>query len=491
MKTLIRKILMTSFLGCFSIGIGQSQLELPSQIPVAKTFSENQENHLISYAYQAEAPTLKGKTLVYRQGREIYTIDRNFDLRYGEVIILSNDGETIVYLNNAVDYYQDDTKNVSIYRAGKLVQEFDELEFTGCDTHEFVNADSLINSAPCNLFYYNKNIFEYENPKGRNRKLKLDSNGNRVLKEGLDEKELFLYKNYVISHHDTLYLTDKRKMVTLYDLNNLKIIGQKRFEEIYPQIKDKQREESQISYLEYTYNPVFNLTNQLTGNKLADIIGEISNAQIILNNDARNKEFKLYRIELGGYLNKSGLFEMEVFHCDEELNREEITEYIKNSKFNKDFIPKELEKIYLEPDVLYFRNPIDSLAKMELVQFKEQKKIDYENNQLLDSINNIYIPKDLKDSFIQLDKILYQKDQEKIKQVGTEHLHFSLGLWIRNNWGLWGGSRLEKYFRDRKPSIHPDDISAEILYQYQQWLNGNKNIAQEWEKANPVIKRTK
>lgn len=40
--------------------------------------------------------------------------------------------------------------------------------------------------------------------------------------------------------------------------------------------------------------------------------------------------------------------------------------------------------------------------------------------------------------------------------------HFGLGMWIRNNWGLWGESRLVFYFN----SIciyHPDDMSTIIL----------------------------
>lgn len=36
---------------------------------------------------------------------------------------------------------------------------------------------------------------------------------------------------------------------------------------------------------------------------------------------------------------------------------------------------------------------------------------------------------------------------------------------MRNNLGLWGGSRLERYFVERKV-YHPDDMSGEILKAY-------------------------
>jgi Domain of unknown function (DUF6794) len=43
-------------------------------------------------------------------------------------------------------------------------------------------------------------------------------------------------------------------------------------------------------------------------------------------------------------------------------------------------------------------------------------------------------------------------------------LHFSLGMWIRNNLGLWqGNDALMQAIRDRDPTIHPDDVSIMII----------------------------
>ena len=91
-----------------------------------------------------------------------------------------------------------------------------------------------------------------------------------------------------------------------------------------------------------------------------------------------------------------------------------------------------------------------------------------------DPLNDIYIPKDLKDCFLQLDNLLSAGDKEQIKNLKdrseTIRYHFNLGLWIRNNWGLWRDSRLQKYFMDRK-IFHPDDMSSLILENYYDWLN--------------------
>ena len=61
--------------------------------------------------------------------------------------------------------------------------------------------------------------------------------------------------------------------------------------------------------------------------------------------------------------------------------------------------------------------------------------------------------------------------------------HLGLGMWMRNNWGLWGGSRLQKYFRE-KGIGDPEEMSSVILFLYWDWLHGNKEISKEWEK-NP------
>ena len=40
--------------------------------------------------------------------------------------------------------------------------------------------------------------------------------------------------------------------------------------------------------------------------------------------------------------------------------------------------------------------------------------------------------------------------------------HMGLGLWLRNNWGLWHESRLARYF-DQLGIYHADDMSGLIL----------------------------
>ena len=131
----------------------------------------------------------------------------------------------------------------------------------------------------------------------------------------------------------------------------------------------------------------------------------------------------------------------------------------------------------------YLNNQEIDLEKQN-ERFTERRKIrkeeqdkrarEYQLRIEMDSINGVYIPKDIEDCCVQLDKILSDKDKEYIKGLpkkdDTIDLHFSLGMWIRNNWGLWGGSRLQIYFLKKRIN-HPDDMSGKILEAYYDWLN--------------------
>lgn len=89
------------------------------------------------------------------------------------------------------------------------------------------------------------------------------------------------------------------------------------------------------------------------------------------------------------------------------------------------------------------------------------------------SKTKIYIPKDLDDCFVELKKMLHPKFVEKYKsgEIESVDLHFGLGLWMRNNWGLWAGQRLAKYFNNLG-LFHPDDMSSLILTNFKLHLNG-------------------
>ena len=99
----------------------------------------------------------------------------------------------------------------------------------------------------------------------------------------------------------------------------------------------------------------------------------------------------------------------------------------------------------------------------------EEEKIKYTT----DSLNGVYIPKDLEDCFKQIDSFWADSTKTEIKQWTEEEFcrraHFGFGMWMRNNWGLWRGSRLSKCFNEMG-IFHPDDMSGIILTSYHRYL---------------------
>lgn len=98
-------------------------------------------------------------------------------------------------------------------------------------------------------------------------------------------------------------------------------------------------------------------------------------------------------------------------------------------------------------------------------------------DQQVDSSATVYIPVDLPDCMLQLDTILTLENKELIRSLEEKDFlsraHLSLGMWLRNNWGLWGDSRLATYFEEQGIH-HPDDMSGVILRCYYHYVKGEK-----------------
>lgn len=77
-----------------------------------------------------------------------------------------------------------------------------------------------------------------------------------------------------------------------------------------------------------------------------------------------------------------------------------------------------------------------------------------------------YKPKNLDETIIQLDRVFHDTIKAQIYDMSENEFlsnsHMSTGMWIRNNWGLWKGKELAKYF-NKLEIYHPDDMSSIIL----------------------------
>lgn len=87
--------------------------------------------------------------------------------------------------------------------------------------------------------------------------------------------------------------------------------------------------------------------------------------------------------------------------------------------------------------------------------------------------NPNYKPKTLDEAIFQLEKLHHDTTKVQILSMTEDQFtirsHFGMGMWIRNNWGLWGGGKLSKYFKSIG-IFHPDDMSGIILTSYYRHL---------------------
>ena len=451
-------------------------------VPISETYSSNGEYKLLSISYDNEFPNLKGESFItYTQEydsigikKKFYKINRSFDVYEGNpfFVAISNDGRKIIYLTNYIYERGVENKNITYYVNGKLDKTFTTEEFINCDKEK----------EKCELFYDN----QFQVYEGRSATVK-------QYKKTVSEQDIFLSKSFVFNKNDTIYVVDGRKKVTLFDIDKGKVIDSKiDFDSIYPKIKNLEPFKSRISYYKYPYKYVVDIQDLENNEKLSERISKISGLKFISINDSTFHKYKLFRIELCGYLDRKGNFEIEKLETDPIFDRKQIENYILNTKFKTDFIPREVDKIYVSDFFGGYRNYDDKIAEQETIKEKERRKEEYKRRLTLEKIDDIYIPKNLYESLTELDRILNFKNKKQLiesKDSWQFNSHMGgLGMWIRNNWGINGGSRLLKYFNDRnigKEMFGNDEISGVIIEQYILWLKGNKNAWKKWEKQNP------
>ena len=84
------------------------------------------------------------------------------------------------------------------------------------------------------------------------------------------------------------------------------------------------------------------------------------------------------------------------------------------------------------------------------------------------------IPKTKQEAFAQLDEMLSEKDKKGLANGEAIEFHFSLGMWIRNNWIYLQNEedvkRLAKAFRTEMLFFEADDLSMKIIEYYQRYL---------------------
>jgi len=87
-----------------------------------------------------------------------------------------------------------------------------------------------------------------------------------------------------------------------------------------------------------------------------------------------------------------------------------------------------------------------------------------------------YIPKDIEDAIVQLNKKLEPTAIRQFTNFSEEQVKIKGGLklWILNNWGFTYGSRLSHYIKELG-IFHPDDMAEFVMISYHRKLK-NKDL---------------
>ncbi|TXF79217.1 DUF6794 domain-containing protein [Chryseobacterium sp.] len=468
---------------CFALVFQNLSAQMSTEgVPISETYSSNGEFKLLSISYDDEFPNLRGESFVsYTQEydsigvrKKFYMIKRSFDVYegYPYFTAISNDGRKIIYITDYLYENGVENKNITYYVDGKL-----EKTYT---TEEFINCNK--DKEKCELFYDNK--------------YQIYGGGGMTFKEykkTASNKDIFLNKSFVFNKNDTIYVIDSRKKITLYDLDKGNIVGSKiEFDSIYPKIRNIEAVKSKVSYYKYPYKYVIDIQNSKNNEMLSESIGKRAGLKFISINDSTFHKYKLHKIELSGYMNRNGKFEIENLETDSIFNKKWIEDYITTATFKTEFIPREVDKIYVKGFYGGYRDYDDKIAQRETIKDRKKRKKEFEKRLTLEKIDDVYIPKNLYECLTALDQILNFESKQQIietKDSWQFNSHIGgLGMWIRNTWGINGGSRLLKYFNDRnrgKGMFGNDEISGIIITQYMIWLKGDKDAWRKWEKENP------
>lgn len=140
-----------------------------------------------------------------------------------------------------------------------------------------------------------------------------------------------------------------------------------------------------------------------------------------------------------------------------------------------------------------------TIAQKKPSTFEEKFEKEYQKRIKKERLYGVYIPKDLTDCFIQLNRLIDNKSKQKFKyaleEEVTRKLHFSLGRWMIYNWNFYEGSRLSHYLNGLGLS-HPEDMAHFIMVTYHRNLNKKElnvkelltSFREKQEKANEARK---
>jgi len=463
----INLIAISIFLLVTNFVTGQTQY---ARGEIHKIYSFNNNYFLRTIPNEDAERTEIGNTIVYKaDSTELYKFPRYFEFGYfDQQVFLNNDGSTITNIANGdLNFYNYQQKCITIYKNGKLFKEY--------ALHDIIDCDSKDNRE-CKLFYFKDAI---EN-------VSYDSNHKKtiIFKKNATDFEKQLTRNPLYQSNDTLLVFCKMGQIIKLNLSTGDFIKEKL----------NTFDTKSISWFDTLHIQSYKVINSITLNEFPKMInGKVTEKELVdymgmrICNERNSDKYKNYELSILAVVDIQGcakVVDIKNYRYNGVPAEDKIYAFFKGNKFETKHIPKGVDgwKFYCSIKVM---NQNLEKAKEELEKETKEKRDKYIKRTLADSLNGHYIPKHIEECFVELNKLLKPETVDGIKKLKsrdeTSNYHMGLGLWLRNNWGLWGGSRLQVYLTN-KDLNHPDDMSGLILEYYYDWLNGINQGWQEFDK---------
>ncbi|MBO4751670.1 MAG: hypothetical protein J5526_02840 [Bacteroidales bacterium] len=390
--------------------------------------------------------TTLGRTDIYdsRSSQLLYSIP--LCLTSGKLFV-SNDGQYVLHLLNYDPSPQEEpshTHSVTLYHGDSVFKQLTLREVTGCNN----------DSSTCLLFYDMER--DWRRPLSRR-----DSLVSRTPTFALgDSVFIFTAKHRLACVHLPTGRIETRPFETL-TLEELQAIPEQR-------------------RIESKFNSPRNYTDDESEVEFAKRMGMVTEG------GSFSPRYKYYYVRLLLRIDRSGHAEIVNLENRDSLPEAKIRQIVSKMVFDVKDYPDEIE-IWHKTFWVSMRKRDEVTAKREGRIVERRRQAEYKRRLEADTIDGIYIPRNLQECFNILDTLLYTKDRLTIRaQFSRKEMskfHFGLGLWMRNNWGLWGGSRLNTYMKQRGV-YHPDDMSGTILEFYYDHLH---SVDSGWRRFDTTL----
>ncbi len=449
-----------------------------NSIPVSETQSENGAYKIKSIAFNNTPGNIDGVSYVFKGEQQLYQIPRSFDMLLDNStrIVLSNDGKIVVYYQNKKYRPEKEFDNVVIYKEGVLFGSFTTQQYVDCNDKEnsctvlFNNYDSVIDYKRSN---YGKSDYK------------------KVLRS-MDEDTEWLHNKMLVLKDNIIYTVSGEKKISVLHINDQILEKNVDFDKLYPFIKDFKSPKTEILNVPKTRITIDQFVEQSSSETLNRLLERKYNLKSVSKNDKKSiKEFQLYHVAMTGYMTRFGFFEISTIHLDAQFDKEDLIAYIDEIQFEPSTIDNVLPKQYFSYYGMAYRDANDNASRDEKIAHDQAVVAEKERRKELDSINGVYIPRTMEEALVKLDKVMPDKERQILVTLENQPDKYNsdaggLGKWIRTNWGIIEGSRLQIYFNERN-LYDPKEISNVIVTQYIKYLKKETQVARNWERTHPRI----